>query len=155
MENFRKNTAWWLLAGAIPTGMIALSLMYPTNRAVTLPDHKNPRLRTRFYPLRGSIDEMQRQIEAIIPKLTTYGTHWRLVHSRDRDTASNHTLIRAEVPVFFFTDDLEIRLEPTKNNQEVRVDIQSAARLGTSDLGENQRHVLTLLAALDKQLGAQ
>jgi uncharacterized protein (DUF1499 family) len=35
----------------------------------------------------------------------------------------------------------------------VRVDCRSASRIGNGDFGENRRHALQFLAALDEKLG--
>jgi uncharacterized protein (DUF1499 family) len=57
--------------------------------------------------------------------------------------------VRAEVPVLFYIDDLEVRVQPDPTGAYWRVDATSRSRVGKSDLGENRRHVVQLLNALD------
>ena len=59
-------------------------------------------------------------------------------------------VIKAEVPVVVFTDDLEVYLK--QNQDEVSIDVKSKSRIGRSDFGENARHVNQLLNVLDKKL---
>ena len=74
------------LAGA---AFAVLGALNPTNFAATHADHSDARLRTRRY--RCSLDEAREAVEAVIPTLTTYGRHWRVVGASCCD-------VRAEVP---------------------------------------------------------
>jgi uncharacterized protein (DUF1499 family) len=49
-----------------------------------------------------------------------------------------------------FTDDIVVTVNAEQGG--VVLDVRSAARMGKSDMGENRRHVLQLLAALDEKL---
>ncbi len=143
----------WLLVGAILAGLIAVRISNPTNVAETSPDHTNPRLRTRRYQLHTDLHAMRREIKELIPGLTTYGRHWRVVEVDEETAADGSEVVRAEVPVFFFTDDLRVGLRRGGNVNEVLIDVRSASRVGRSDLGENRRHVIELLSALDERFG--
>ncbi len=121
--------------------MAVLGALNPTNFSATQADHSDARLRSRRY--RCSVDEAREAVEAIIPDLVTFGRHWRVV-------ATDPGEVRAEIPVLVFTDDLTVTLRAAPDS--VLLDARSSARLGRSDLGENRRHLLQLLAALDAKL---
>lgn len=61
-----------------------------------------------------------------------------------------HDTLHAEVPVLTFTDDLTVTL--SSNNKETTVNVRSASRVGKGDFGENRRHIIQLLTALDQRL---
>ena len=133
-----------LLFVPIALGGVALAVLGALNRtnvAQTQPDHADARLRTRHYPC--SLQTAHEVVLATIPLLKSYGASWRVVSD-----ASN--VVRAEVPVLIFTDDLVVTMNAKQGG--VVLDVRSAARMGKSDLGENRRHVLQLLAALDEKL---
>jgi uncharacterized protein (DUF1499 family) len=117
---------------------------YPTNIAETAPAHAEEILRTRHYQI--DLKTFIAETEKIIPALSTYGRSWRLDAT---DAGQDSAFIRAEVPVVFFTDDLEIRAEKDASAGGIVVNIRSNSRVGKSDFGENRRHVLQILAALD------
>ena len=144
MAKDRKRSRLLLLPLALAgAGLAVLGALNPTNFAATIPDNPDARLRTRRY--RCSVEEARKAVEAAMPKLTSYGQHWRVVSVED-------TEVRAEVPVLVFTDDLVVTLRVAM--ECVDVDVRSSARLGRSDLGENRRHIVQLLAELDAQLPA-
>jgi uncharacterized protein (DUF1499 family) len=62
-------------------------------------------------------------------------------------------MIKAEVPVVIFTDDL--RVELNAEGGETIVNARSASRVGKSDLGENRRHLLQLFEVLDKKFASR
>ncbi len=120
--------------------------MLLTNHAATRPDHDDERLRTRRY--RAAPDQVVAALEAIVPRLETYGRRWRLARTvGPRDGART---LHVEVPVVVFTDDLIADLAP--DGTGTRLDVRSRSRVGKGDLGENQRHLLQLLHALDQRL---
>lgn len=129
-----------LIAGA---GVLTLGALNPGSVAETRPDHPDVRLRTRHY--RGSLDETQKSVLARISTLKTYGSSWRVI-------ATENNIVHVEVPVLVFTDDLTVTITPQGDG--VVLDVRSASRVGKGDFGENRRHILQLLAALDAQLSA-
>ena len=90
----------------------------------------------------------ERTVKEIIPTLSTYGGKWKIVG--ESSNAAKGKIIKAEVPVVVFTDDLEVYLK--ENRDEVAIDVKSKSRIGRSDFGENSRHVNQLLNALDEKL---
>jgi uncharacterized protein (DUF1499 family) len=58
--------------------------------------------------------------------------------------------IRCEVPVLFFTDDLTITIR--EQNEQTHVDVESRSRVGRGDFGENRRHIIQVLHALDARM---
>ena len=134
-----------LLLGAIPAvGFGALAVLNPTNVAET--SETSEILPTRHY--KTDLQNFVAETEKIIPTISTYGQSWRVMESK---TENNSATIKVEVPVLFFTDDLEIKANPDKEKNEITVNLRSASRVGKSDLGENQRHILQFLNALDKK----
>lgn len=131
--------------GALAIGAAALSIANPNSFAETSADaHEN--LRTRIY--KTDLREFVENTEQIIPSLSTYGKNWKIVST---NASENSTSIKAEVPVLIFIDDLEIKAVYNQSTNETTVNIRSAARLGSSDLGENRRHVLQILKVLDER----
>ena len=118
------------------------------NHAATQPGHVDPALRTRRYP--HPLARVQQVVAGVLPRLRTYGTSWRVKGPPLRRDGT--VSMRAEVPVFIFTDDLVVTLRAADGGTVV--DVRSAARVGKADFGENRRHVLQLLAALDDKLQA-
>lgn len=126
-----------------------------TNIAETAAEHAEASLRTRLYA--ADIEVVQREVECLILTLRTYGRRWRLVSSAQRDdtTSLGERVINVEVPVFIFTDDLRIRLKhQSKDKGVVMVNVRSASRVGKSDLGENKRHIIQLLRAMDAKFSS-
>jgi uncharacterized protein (DUF1499 family) len=128
-------------------------MIYPTNIAETAPDHKETALQTRRYRLKGDLKQMRQEVEKIIPSLKTsiWGGNWKLAATKDGDSAENKEIIRVEVPVVIFTDDLWVELKQEGN--EVVVNARSASRVGKSDFGENRRHLLQIFAEIDARFG--
>ena len=132
--------------GAVIGGIAVLAILNPDTSAQTSHNGKYENLRPRRY--KTSLENFALETEKIIPSLTTYGQNWKLV-SRSSDT--NSALIKAEVPVLIFTDDLEIKAESHKETGEIIVNVYSSQRVGLNDWGENRRHVLQILEALDER----
>ena len=131
-----------LLLGAIPAVAFgALAVLNPKNVAET-----GETLPTRHY--KTDLQNFVVETEKIIPTLSTYGQSWRVVESK---TENNAATIKAEVPVLFFTDDLVINANFNEEKNETTINIRSASRVGKSDLGENRRHILQILEALDER----
>lgn len=148
----------FLLAAVIIAVILGLWLILrmfnPTNIAETASDHRETALQTRRYRLKGDLKQMRREIENIIPQLSTsiWGGKWKLA-AKEGDSAENKEIVRAEVPVVIFTDDLWVELKQEGN--EVVVNARSNSRVGKSDFGENRRHLLQILAELDKKFAAR
>lgn len=126
--------------------------MKPTNSAATRPDHDDERLRTRH--LRLPLAHVAAAIKVTVPTLRTYGRRWRLVEMKAEPATAEaaSVVLRVQVPVLVFTDDLVATLRAAPDG--CRLDVASASRVGRGDLGENRRHILQLLAALHTQLGS-
>jgi uncharacterized protein (DUF1499 family) len=135
-----------LLLGTIPVGLAILSALNPGNAAETSAAGEAAELSTRHY--RIGLQTFVAEAEKIIPTLSTYGQNWRLTTS---NLYENSAQIKAEVPVVVFTDDLEIRAKTKEGKRSVSVDVRSKSRVGSSDLGENRRHILQLLKAFDEK----
>ena len=140
----------WLL---LPAALLALPLLLkalgvqPVNRASTEANHADAALRPRFYAMPPR--EVQRQVLALVPTLSTYGRAWRF-SNHEADEANEGFVVRCEVPVLFFTDDLQVRIEAEAGGS--RVHVESSSRVGQGDFGENARHIRQLLRALDERL---
>jgi uncharacterized protein (DUF1499 family) len=132
--------------GAAAAGIAVLAILNPDTSAQTSADHKNEKMRPRKY--KTSLENFVAETVKIIPAQTTYGQNWKLVSS---SSDKNSALIKAEVPVLVFTDDLEIRAESGAETGEITVNVYSALRVGLNDWGENRRHVLQILEALDAE----
>lgn len=122
---------------------------FPDNLAETAPDGGAKGLKTRFYT--KDLSTVRRAVRDLIPKLSTYGSNWKI--SGETENADVYS-VKAEVPVVFFVDDLEVKIQKADNLHETRVDVVSKSRVGKSDFGENARHVRKFLNALDEKLSA-
>lgn len=139
-----------IAAGAAIAGLAGLAVLNPGNVAETSDTPKEETLKTRRY--KTDLKNFIAETEKLIPTLTKYGQNWRFISTTaDEKTAT----LKAEIPVVLFTDDLEIKAENDAEKGEIVVNIRSNSRVGKSDLGENRRHVLQLLAALDEKFGAK
>jgi uncharacterized protein (DUF1499 family) len=137
-----------IAAGIAVAGLAGLAVTNPGNLAETLEDGADQAMRARKY--RTTLENFVAETEKIIPALTKYGQNWRLISS---ETTGAAAVIKAEVPVVVFTDDLEVKA--VAEGGDTLVNIRSNSRVGKSDLGENRRHVRQLLRALDEKFGAQ
>jgi uncharacterized protein (DUF1499 family) len=117
---------------------------YPSNVAATAPDHAEEPLRTRRY--RTDLKTFTGEVRTIIPGLSTWGGNWKQIAAEESENAA---LIKAEVPVVVFTDDLQISAVKDAAAGGIIVNVYSRSRVGKSDFGENRRHVLKILEALD------
>ncbi len=147
-----KKTIFWTVAALILVLLVSLVMRNPTNVACTSPDHADPGLRTRQYPRTAGLSAVRQVTEETISGLKTYGGRWRLKEAEQIAAPDPILTIKAEVPVLFFTDDLELTIKTSEDGSYWLVDVRSASRTGKSDLGENGRHVRQLLRALDKKL---
>lgn len=120
----------------------------PTNIAETSPTQSDPMLRTRYYS--ADINEVHKALTDGIPEMSTsiWGGQWKIVVKGLEDESDKLKVIKAEIPVVFFTDDMKITLR--SSDGRTAVDVYSASRIGKSDFGENRRHVSQVYEMLDK-----
>lgn len=144
---------------AMNPGNIAETSETPADAAAPATRHyyiSKIRVETNPYIKEEQKSVLIRDIESLLTEQKTYLQSWRVVETKaEKDSA----IIKAEVPVVFFTDDLEVRLQylPSKDEKsqliELVVNVRSASRVGKSDLGENRRHIEQLLEAMDFRFG--
>jgi uncharacterized protein (DUF1499 family) len=137
---------YWLLPAAALGIFVSkrAGLLEPVNYCETSPNATEASLRTRVYA--ASPEKVRAVVLAAIAKQNSYGRSWHVVAERE-DTSF---AVRVEVPVLVFTDDLTITVSPHERGS--RLDVHSQARVGRGDFGENRRHVLQILFALDAAL---
>lgn len=134
------------LVGAAAVGIAALAIANPGKFAETSADSTDERLRPRRY--KTTLETFTVETEKIVLAQTTYLQNWKIAAS---SLYENSASIKAEVPVLIFTDDLEIKAENDAEKGEIIVNVYSTLRVGNSDFGENRRHVLQILKALDER----
>ncbi len=142
-----------IAAGVAAAGLAGLAITNPGNVAETSDDAKDESLKTRYYQV--VFEKFVEETKKLIPTMTTYGQNWKLAGGggevgNDESQHGSETLI-VEVPVAFFIDDLEINAVKEADAGKIKVNLYSKSRTGKSDLGENKRHVLQLLKALDEK----
>ncbi|HEX8250569.1 MAG TPA: DUF1499 domain-containing protein [Pyrinomonadaceae bacterium] len=135
-----------IVAGAATVGIAGLAVANLGNVAETTENHQEENLRQRKY--KTNLQSFIAELEKLIPMLTSYGQNWKFVSAA---AAENSGVVKAEIPVVVFTDDLEIKAEYDAETGETTVNIRSASRVGNSDFGENRRHLLQILRALDEK----
>lgn len=127
------------------SGFLArLSKALHETSAGTRPDHEDPRLRGRTYPVpfeqvwRATLDLAGGELRG-----------WRVTETDDR-----RGVIRAEATTLVLraVDDVEIRMLLDDDGQ-TRVDARSASRKGRADLGTNARRLAGFFRTLDRRLG--
>ncbi len=153
-----KNFKWLIIAA--PVGLLlvagwALNTWPPTNRAQTSPDADEPILRTRRYP--RSLNEVRGEVRGVIRSLKTYGKPWRESVPLNNGLPGFHVgteqvsdFLYAEVPVLIFTDILKVTMEG--DDRETIVNVHSNSQVGKGDFGENRRHIVQFLTALDARM---
>ena len=123
---------------------------YPDNVAQTSPDGGTKHLTTRYYST--DLVSAAKAVEEVVPTLSTWGGSWKLIENK---IEGNNAIVKIEVPVVVFTDDLQVTIATQENSEFVKLDVRSNSRVGKSDFGENRRHVVQILDALDKKLKAK
>lgn len=140
-----------LIAIAITFVIIAVVVLitgrvfFPDNSAETATGGGRKNLKTRIY--KTDPETAEKIIMETIPELSTYGRSWKIVS--ESESPEKGKIIKAEVPVVIFTDDLEIYIK--KSEDRISIDAKSSSRVGKSDFGENARHIRQLLNALDEK----
>lgn len=110
-----------------------------------LPDPKslNSASTARTYPVEAW--ELARAVEEAVRELPG----WSLVSSSETEVRASR-----KTRVLGFTDDVTVRLTPNPSgaHTNTRAEFRSASRLGLWDLGQNQRNLDELLAAIGQKL---
>lgn len=142
----KKKIIIAIIAGVVSAAglLLAARIFYPTNIAATAPDHAEEKLRTRRY--KTDLKTFTAETENIIPAISSWGKNWKPAGS---EAGENSAIVKAEVPVVVFTDDLRIAAETDAAGNGIIVNVHSNSRVGKSDFGENRRHLLQILEALD------
>ncbi|MFG6157689.1 DUF1499 domain-containing protein [Halomonas sp. 1390] len=115
--------------------------------AVAYPGETTAKQQREGYPalgpltLEASLSEAQAAAEAVARE-----AGWEIAAVRDDGLEATDTTFW-----FGFKDDVVIRLSETDDG--VRVDMRSASRLGTSDVGTNAARIRSTLAALESRVG--
>ncbi|MCW5959357.1 MAG: DUF1499 domain-containing protein [Pyrinomonadaceae bacterium] len=133
-----------IIVVAVGAVMVTSRVFFPDNIAETTPTGQPKGLVTRYYVADPAA--AGKTAAEIVPQLSSWGSSWKLVENR---IEGNKAVIKAEVPVVFFTDDLEVTIAAMDNSDSVKVDVRSKSRVGKSDFGENKRHVEKFLNAMD------
>ncbi len=139
-----------IAAGVAVAGLAGLAITNPGNVAETSADAKDENLRTRHYQV--NLNTFVEETKSLVSAQNTYGRNWKIASVV---SSKNSAAIKAEVPVTFFTDDLEINAVEEAGKDEITVNARSASRVGSSDLGENKRHISQILSAMDEKLAAK
>ncbi len=135
-----------IAAGAAAVGLAGLAAANPGNAAETSADATDANLKTRHY--KADLETFVGETEGLIPTMATYGKNWKVISAH---IYGNTATIKTEVPVVFFTDDLEIKITQETAANEITVNIHSKSRVGKGDLGENKRHIRQLFKVLDEK----
>jgi uncharacterized protein (DUF1499 family) len=113
------------------------------NRVATASDHFDPRLRGRTYAIPFE------QVWQAARALAGGGLRrWKIIESDDYEGVIN---AEARTLLLRYVDDVRITISLDENGQ-TRVDLVSASRKGSADLGTNARRVGRFLRALDRKL---
>jgi hypothetical protein len=147
MKNHRRA---WIIVAMVVGGAFAASkvLPPPSNRSQTSLQHPDPLLRTRRY--QASIEEVASAVQKAAQSLRTYGQRWTFVSSSAEAGPPAEKTLHFVVPVLVFKDDLTVTLR--EDDGAISVDVASQSRVGKGDFGENRRHLLQLLEALDERM---
>ena len=115
------------------------------NRAHTRPDHPDARLRGRAYAV-----PFATVWDAALDTATSQ-TRWTVT---ERDPRAGEIVAESRTLLWRFTDDVRIRVSLDADGN-TRVDVESASRKGSADLGTNARRIARFLHALDRHLFGQ
>ncbi len=141
---------WLIIAAPFAAFLVAAKLLNsspPTNRAQTAPDAA-PELRTRLYS--HNLNTTFDLAREVAQNQTTYRQSWRIGALANAGADSTTRQLKIEVPVLVFTDDLTVTLHA--QGDQTSVDVESKSRVGEGDFGENRRHIVQFLSALDAKL---
>ena len=140
-----KRLRWWVplvfLGGFIAFAKV-MNTNPPTNTAQTSP--QDPELRTRLYKVTPA--EAAKNISAF--SISTYGRSWTAVEQKLISANEIHVVFH--VPVVVFTDVLTVTVKRRDGGMS-EVNVESHSQVGQGDFGENRRHIVQMLAALDQK----
>ena len=137
----KKSRFWWLAAPIFALLLVAkFSNSNPPTNAAKTGDAGD--LQAPIYD--SSPETVRVAAIAALETLKTYGRNWKVVEEGE--------ILRVEVPVLVFTDDLSVQF--WENAGKTRVEVESRSRVGRGDFGENRRHIRQFLKALDAQIKA-
>ncbi|MFQ5575853.1 MAG: DUF1499 domain-containing protein [Anaerolineae bacterium] len=158
-----KSAALYLsivLAAAIPAGATLLNYRFDldaqSNEATRL-DHSLPDLQTRRYR-EYTAEQVFRAALRAVQAASTYGQPWTVTFAELKDNRTGR--IAAQVPVLFTTHSLAVTIQTvqtfpgSKTVDFIAVDVYSAGRPGSRDLGENARHIKQFYRLLHTELAA-
>jgi len=113
------------------------------NRAYTRPDSPDARLRGRAYGVPFSVvwDAAVQTAGAL--------RGWTVTAS---DPRAGEIVAEARTALWKFVDDVWIRISLDEDDGQTRVDVTSASRVGSADLGANARRIARFLHALDRRI---
>lgn len=112
------------------------------NRAHTRPDHPDTRLRGRAYAVPFAT------VWTAALETATSQTRWTVTES---DPRAGEIVAESRTLLWRFTDDVRIRVSLDADGN-TRVDLESASRKGSADLGTNARRIARFLHGLDGHL---
>ncbi|HEX8317993.1 DUF1499 domain-containing protein [Longimicrobium sp.] len=112
------------------------------NRAHTRADHPDPRLQGRAYAVPFAT------VWTAALETATSQTRWTVTES---DPRAGEIVAESRTLLWRFTDDVRIRVSLDADGN-TRVDVESASRKGSADLGTNARRIARFLHALDRHL---
>lgn len=112
------------------------------NRAFTDDEASDPRLRGRSYAIPFA------QVWDAALQIARQTRGWTVTES---DPRAGEIVAEAQTRLWKFTDDVWIRISLDEDAQ-TRVDLTSASRKGSADLGANARRIARFLHALDRRL---
>ena len=113
-----------------------------TNRAFTDAEADDPRLLERAYAIPFA------EVWAVALDIALKTGGWNVVSS---DPRAGEIVAEATTRLWKFTDDVWIRLSLDEEGQ-TRVEMASASRKGSADLGTNARRIARFLRTLDARL---
>ena len=115
---------------------------FTTNRAFTDAEADDPRLRGRSYAVPFA------EVWAVALDIAQRSRGWTVVSS---DPRAGEIVAEARTALWKFVDDVWIRISLDGDGQ-TRVDMTSASRRGSADLGTNARRIARFLHALDRHV---
>jgi uncharacterized protein (DUF1499 family) len=122
--------------------IVSLWTALTRNRASTRADHPDARLRGRAYAIPfATVWKAALDAATSLPR-------WTVTES---DPRAGEIVAESRTLLWRFTDDVRIRVS-LDDDGNTRVDVQSASRKGSADLGTNARRIARFLHALDRHL---
>ena len=122
---------------------MSISRALTRSRAFTRPDSDDPRLLGRDYPV--PFGDVWRAALAVAER----SPRWTIVETIPKEGRIH---AEARTRLWKFVDDVEIRVS-LDGVGLTRVDLTSASRVGSADLGTNARRIHRFLRQLDARLG--